>query len=94
MIYSCSSSISSNASRNWLQGQSGILHEPLLSNDYIDYKDHEGKILYHAANILKCGDTLLYSTPYTDKFVGRGTHTGFKWIKQHVKNVWRDTCSC
>jgi len=70
------------------QGRDYIsMPKPLLSNDYIDYKDHEGKILYHAANILKCGDTLLYSTPYTDKFVGRGTHTGFKWIKQHVKNV-------
>lgn len=70
------------------QGRNYIsMPRPLLGDEYVKYADNEGKIMYHAANILKCGDTLLYTTPYTDRFMGRGTHTGFKWLKRHVKNV-------
>lgn len=70
------------------QGRNYIsMPRPIIGDRYLDYQSNEGKIMYHAANILKCGDTLLYTTPYNDNHVGRGTHLGFKWIKQHVKNV-------
>lgn len=57
---------------------------PLLDNEYKNYSDLEGQILYHAANILKCGDALLYTIPYGDGRQGRGTQAGLKWIKNNI----------
>jgi len=67
---------------------------PVLSHWYEPYKQHEGKILYHAANILKCGDTLIHTEPYngndypmTRQF-GRGTVTGLDWCKKNIEARW------
>lgn len=57
---------------------------PLLDNNYKEYKKLEGQILYHAANILKCGDTLLHTMPYGDGRHGRGTKAGLDWIKRNI----------
>lgn len=68
---------------------------PKLDRYYKPYKENEGKILYHAANILKCGDTLIYTEPYNNDFsypltrqFGRGTQTGLQWLKDHIPAKW------
>lgn len=68
---------------------------PLLPNFYAPYKQNEGKILYHAANILKCGDALIYTKPYNDdknypltRQFGRGTNRGLEWMQQQVNARW------
>ncbi len=37
---------------------------PNLPDYYLPYRENKEKILYHAANILKCGDALLYTKPW------------------------------
>jgi N-dimethylarginine dimethylaminohydrolase len=67
---------------------------PTLGGFYQPYRAMEGTPLYHAANILKCGDTLLYTEPYNDstypmtKQFGRGTYTGLEWIQERVDAKW------
>jgi glycine amidinotransferase/scyllo-inosamine-4-phosphate amidinotransferase 1 len=68
---------------------------PLLPKYYAPYKHNEGKILYHAANILKCGDALIHTVPYNDdksypltRQFGRGTDRGLQWIKNNVDARW------
>jgi glycine amidinotransferase/scyllo-inosamine-4-phosphate amidinotransferase 1 len=58
--------------------------KPLLSNDYTEYKNLEGQILFHAANILKCGNALIHTMPYREKEHGRGTYAGLNWIKKNI----------
>lgn len=65
---------------------------PVLNDYYRPYKLNEGKILYHSANILKCGDTLIYTEPYNNdktfsltRQFGRGTKAGLDWVKKNVK---------
>lgn len=67
---------------------------PVLPRTYRPYKMNEGMPLYHAANILKCGDTLLYTRPYNDdksysltRQFGRGTNKGIDWMKRNVRGV-------
>lgn len=69
---------------------------PTLGKNYKPYKSNEGKLLYHAANILKCGDTLLHTRPYNDdktmpltRQFGRGTNAGLDWVKKNVKEAKR-----
>ena len=57
---------------------------PLLSNDNKSYKQLEGQILYHSANLLKIGDAILYSIPYGDGRPGKGTYAGIEWIKRNI----------
>lgn len=57
---------------------------PLLDDEYKDYEKLEGQILFHAANILKCGDALLHTIPYGDGRQGRGTFAGLDWIKRNL----------
>jgi glycine amidinotransferase len=68
---------------------------PTLPNYYAPYQFNEGKILYHAANILKCGDAVIYTQPYnTDlsytptRQFGRGTDLGLEWMKKNVDARW------
>ena len=67
---------------------------PTLPDFYAPYQFNEGKILYHAANILKCGDALLHTKPYNDntytptRQFGRGTNTGLDWCKKNVDARW------
>lgn len=67
------------------QGRNLIsMPRPLLNDQYKNYQELEGQILYHAANILKCGDTLLHTMPYGDGRQGRGTKAGLDWIKRNI----------
>lgn len=67
---------------------------PALPRNYMPYKSQEGIPLYHAANILKCGDTLLYTAPYNDntypltRQFGRGTQAGLKWVQDTINAKW------
>ena len=58
--------------------------KPSLSNEDKSYKQLEGQILYHSANLLKIGDAILYSIPYGDGRPGKGTYAGIDWIKQNI----------
>jgi len=58
--------------------------KPILSRDYQPYEKLEGQILFHAANILKCGDTLIHTQPYVEGHHGRGTKQGLDWIKRNI----------
>jgi len=58
--------------------------KPLITNDYWEYEKLEGQILWHAANLLKCGDTILHTMPYRKNEHGRGTKAGLDWIKRNI----------
>ena len=58
--------------------------KPLLQSDYMEYEQLEGQILWHAANIIKCGDMLLHTQPYAPGQHGRGTYAGLDWIKRNI----------
>jgi N-dimethylarginine dimethylaminohydrolase len=69
----------------YAQGRNYIsMPKPLLSNDYWEYEKLEGQILFHAANIIKCGDALLHTQPYAPGQHGRGTKAGLEWIKRNI----------
>jgi len=52
----------------------------------------EQRVLYHAANMIKCGDTILFSQPYEgDNKRGRGTNLGKEWMQREIKQRYPDT---
>ena len=67
---------------------------PTLGSFYQPYVAHEGTPLYHAANILKCGDTLIHTAPYNDstysmtRQFGRGTNSGLDWMQNEIDAKW------
>ncbi len=71
--------------KKFKQGRNYIsMPKPLLQSDYKEYEQLEGQILWHAANIIKCGDTLLHTRPYAPGQHGRGTQAGLDWIKRNI----------
>ena len=67
------------------QGRNYIsMPKPLLEDMYKPYKDVEGQILYHSANILKCGDLMVNTAPYTKDNYGKGTRAGIDWVKRNI----------
>ena len=58
--------------------------KPLLENEYKNYKEVEGQILYHCANILKCGELMINTAPYTNDNYGKGTRAGLDWVKKNI----------
>lgn len=59
--------------------------KPLLKQDEKDYLTHDGqKILFHAANLLRCGKDIFYSQPSIPdtKWTGKGTVEGIEWLKR------------
>jgi glycine amidinotransferase len=80
------------------QGSNFIsMPKPLLPSYYENYAMQEQLILYHSANIIKCGDSLLHTRPYDDQEYperrinqkGRGTYTGLNWLKHNLPNETR-----
>lgn len=57
------------------------------------YKDYSGnRVLYHAANMIKCGNTVLFSCAYEeDEKRGKGTLLGKEWMKREIKLRYPDT---
>lgn len=76
-----------NEGRNYIS-----MPKPLLPSYYENYAQQEELILYHSANIIKCGNTLLHTRPYDDQQYperrinqkGRGTYTGLNWLKRNL----------
>jgi len=57
-----------------------------------DYFVDQGRVLYHAANMIKCGNTVLFSQPYEgDNKRGKGTVLGRDWIQREIKLRYPDT---
>lgn len=54
---------------------------------YLDYAD--SKFFFHAANLLKCGNDILYSQPSIPgtKWTGKGTPLGLEWLKRQFPDV-------
>lgn len=51
-----------------------------------DYFVEQGRLLYHAANMIKCGNTVLFSQPYEgDTKRGKGTVKGRDWIQREIE---------
>ena len=67
--------------------------KPLLDTYYDWYQNREDRILFHAANILKCGDTLVHTMPYVpdrpdgERIHGRGTYSGLDWLKRNIPDA-------
>jgi len=61
---------------------------PLMSDSNIVYKE-SNQILYHAANIIKCGKDLFYTHSGKDHQRGKGTNQGLEWIKKELGNSYR-----
>jgi glycine amidinotransferase len=60
----------------------------------LKWKDHAANetILYEAANMLKCGNTVLFTQPYEgDPQRGKGTNQGREWMKREIKLRYPDT---
>lgn len=50
-----------------------------------DQASADDKILYHAANMIKCGNTVLFSCAYEeDNKRGKGTLLGKEWMKREI----------
>lgn len=70
------------------QGRNYIaMPKPIIQSEYQQYQSLEGQIMFHAACVLKCGDTLLHTKPYTEGVYGRGTQAGLSWLKKNIPDV-------
>lgn len=59
---------------------------PLLKADETTYAQYnDSRILFHAANILKCGKDLFYSQTQPEHSSGKGTLDGIDWLKQNLE---------
>ena len=67
----------------------GVLVE---SGKKYDHFVENHRLLYHAANMIKCGRHILFSQPYEgDNKRGRGTALGREWIQREIKLRYPDT---
>lgn len=65
---------------------------PFLEEHPAAYEDFSNKkILYHAANFLKCGKDIFYSQPSVGSWreKGKGTEAGLEWIKRVIGSDYR-----
>ncbi|NDB80193.1 hypothetical protein EB155_10050 [archaeon] len=63
---------------------------PQMKSKNIDYSE-SNQILYHSANIIKCGQDLFYSLNGSDHVSGKGTRFGLQWLKQELKEfTWNE----
>ena len=64
---------------------------PYVTTNKIPYKDmNNSQVLFHAANVIKCGKDLFYSLPGdVDKVKGKGTSAGLDWLKKELGQEFR-----
>ena len=70
---------------------------PLLEDGVKNYESHVGnKILYHAANLLRCGKDIFYSQPTipNTKWTGKGTPEGLEWLKRQFPSTHFHPAPC
>lgn len=58
-----------------------FMPRPILDSQYKSYHEYEPQLMWHSANMLKCGDTILHTRPY-DNNNGKGTYSGLNWMKR------------
>lgn len=59
---------------------------PLLSDKPLEYGDYnESAVLFHAANLLKCGKDIFYSQTQPNYKQGKGTLLGIEWLKRRLE---------
>ncbi|MGK7391742.1 MAG: hypothetical protein ACNS60_15425, partial [Candidatus Cyclobacteriaceae bacterium M2_1C_046] len=64
--------------------------QPMLNPEAQSYTDYDNNsILFHAANILKCGKDLFYTLPQALTPKGKGTLDGLEWIKRELGSEFR-----
>lgn len=67
----------------------GVLVE---SGKKYDYFVDQNRVIFHAANMIKCGNTILFSQPYEgDNKRGRGTALGREWIQREISLRYPNT---
>jgi glycine amidinotransferase/scyllo-inosamine-4-phosphate amidinotransferase 1 len=90
----------SRAMSRWCEGQSfySLFYEymekgadwrsmppPILSGKRKSYDAYEGDtVLFHAANILRCGKDIFHTRPASQAEGGKGTVAGLNWLKRQL----------
>jgi glycine amidinotransferase/scyllo-inosamine-4-phosphate amidinotransferase 1 len=63
---------------------------PLLKMGETTYEDYNtSTLLFHAANILKCGKDLFYSQTQPNHASGKGTLGGIEWVKRNLETEFQ-----
>ena len=78
----------------WMTGQEWISMPGVKVDTGVGYDvfEAENKLIYHAANMIKLGDTILCSQPYPgDTKRGKGTTWGREWISRIVNRLYPNT---
>lgn len=78
----------------WMTGQEWISMPGVKVDTGVGYNkfEAENKLIYHAANMIKLGDTVLCSQPWAgDKQRGKGTTWGKEWIARMVNRLYPNT---
>lgn len=72
---------------SWKSMPPPYFHEHAPSYDRFENK----KVLFHAANVLKCGKDIFYSQPDSGEWTkkGKGTPSGVEWLKRELGNQYR-----
>jgi hypothetical protein len=72
---------------NWLS-----MPPPLLSDEPQEYSDYnDERLLFHAANILKCGKDIFYTGVQPNQPKGKGTNLGMEWFQRVLGDEFRFT---
>lgn len=74
----------------WEQGAEWLsLPQPTLYDKRKSYMEYSSDtLLYHAANMIKCGTTVFYTQPQSVEYpTGKGTQYGLDWFKRHFADV-------
>jgi glycine amidinotransferase len=75
------------AGNNWLS-----MPMPNFDSDTKQYDEHDGqRLLYHSANLLRCGHDIFYSLvhPSQGRHIGKGTDLGMEWIQRALGDKFR-----
>ena len=78
----------------WFSEGADWVSMPGVMIDSKSYEDYENKsrVLYHAANMIKCGDTVLFSQTWDeDNKKGKGTNLGKQWMKRELSQRYPGT---
>lgn len=79
----------------WFKGGADWVSMPgamVESGRGYDHYAEQNTVLYHAANMIKCGNTVLFSCAYEeDQKRGKGTLLGKEWMKREISNRYPST---
>ena len=78
----------------WFKQGADWVSMPGAMVDNSTYEEYSKKqtVLYHAANMIKCGDTVLFSQSWEDdNKKGKGTLLGKEWMKRQISQRYPGT---